>query len=216
MADKVLSALGIEPCKVEGRRITDHQTLDVVTMVYAGLCNKRVTSLLQKWGVNAMGLAGCDGDVIRAQRRGPKLIGGTPVDFGEVGDVTPESVNVSLLRKLVEMGITPVLSAINHDGKGALLNTNADTVASAIASALGADLIVCFEKNGVLQDKDNPNSVIESMDRELFSRMKEEGSVADGMIPKLENAFSAIARGAHSVTIRNSDNITMPGGTLIR
>ena len=215
MADKVQKALGIEPIRIQGRRVTDAETLTVVTMVYSGQCNKVVTSKLQKYGVNSIGLSGCDGNILMANRRAPLLIEGESVDFGFVGDVTPDSVNVELMDLLLGNGLVPVLCAINHDGKGQLLNTNADTVASSIASALKAELVVCFEKNGVLSDKENPDSVIPSIDRESFERMKADGTVADGMIPKLTNAFKAIEQGALKVTIRNSDNLLQEGGTVI-
>ena len=135
LAGKVQKALGMEPVKYEGRRVTDDATLQVVTMVYAGWCNKQMVALLQSFGCNAVGLAGCDGSVITAAKRPPKALSdGRVVDFGWVGDVTPDSVNADFLRQLLDAGYTPVLCAINHDGAGQLLNTNADTVASSVAA----------------------------------------------------------------------------------
>lgn len=215
MAGKVQEALGIDVVKIEGRRVTDERTLDVVTMVYAGLCNKRIVALLQSNGCNAIGLAGCDASVITARRRPPIPIGGEMVDFGFVGDVTAESVNVDAIRVLLDAGMVPVFCAINHDGKGNLLNTNADTIASSVASALGAELVTCFEKRGVLRDKDDDDSVIAHINPESFERMKQEGSISDGMIPKLQNAFKALREGAVKVTIKHSSELLSDSGTVI-
>ena len=215
-ASQVQKALGQEPVKVEGRRVTDAQTLEVVTMVYAGWCNKDIVARLQAEGCNAIGLAGCDGGVITARRRPPKTLsdGVTTVDYGFVGDVTPASVNRAFLRQLLDAGLVPVLSAINHDGAGQLLNTNADTVAAAICVALGAKLFYCFEKNGVLCDRNDDQSVIPVLDPQTYQRLKTEGRVADGMIPKIDNAFQALRDGAAGVVIRSAD-LSAPGGTSL-
>ncbi len=217
LAGRFQKALGIEPVRWEGRRVTDDATLQVVTMVYAGWCNKRVVSLLQADGCNAVGLSGCDGSVITASKRPPlTLSDGRTVDFGWVGDVTPASVRTDFLQVLLERGMTPVLSAINHDGAGNLLNTNADTVASSVAAALGASLITCFEQPGVLRDREDPSSVIPYIDKETYAALKADGTVADGMIPKLDQAFDALARGAREVRICHSSALLTGGGTLIR
>ncbi|MBR3652754.1 MAG: acetylglutamate kinase [Bacteroidales bacterium] len=215
-ASQVQKALGQEPVKVEGRRVTDAQTLEVVTMVYAGWCNKDIVARLQAEGCNAIGLAGCDGGVITARRRPPKTLsdGVTTVDYGFVGDVTPASVNRNFLLQLLSAGLVPVLSAINHDGAGQLLNTNADTVAAAICVALGAKLFYCFEKNGVLCDRNDDQSVIPVLDPQAYQRLKTEGRVADGMIPKIDNAFQALRDGAAGVVIRSAD-LSAPGGTSL-
>ncbi len=215
-ASQVQKALGQEPVKVEGRRVTDAQTLEVVTMVYAGWCNKDIVARLQAEGCNAIGLAGCDGGVITARRRPPKTLsdGVTTVDYGFVGDVTPASVNRDFLLQLLSDGLVPVLSAINHDGAGQLLNTNADTVAAAICVALGAKLFYCFEKNGVLCDRNDDQSVIPVLDPQAYQRLKTEGRVADGMIPKIDNAFHALRDGAAGVVIRSAD-LSAPGGTSL-
>ena len=170
MASRMLGELGIESRMVEGRRVTDAESLRVVTMVYAGWCNKHITALLQSEECNAIGMSGCDGNVIRASRRAPRTLsdGQTKLDYGFVGDVKKESVNAPLLELLCSRGLVPVLCAINHDGSGQLLNTNADTVASAVSSALSAKLYYCFEKNGVLYDKFDDASVIPLIDREKF------------------------------------------------
>ena len=216
LAGKVQKALGMEPVKYEGRRVTDDATLQVVTMVYAGWCNKQMVAL-QSFGCNAVGLAGCDGSVITAAKRPPKALSdGRVVDFGWVGDVTPDSVNADFLRQLLDAGYTPVLCAINHDGAGQLLNTNADTVASSVAAALGAGLVTCFEQPGVLEDRDDPSSVIPFIDKELYASLKERGVVADGMIPKLDQAFDALDKGAAEVRICHSSALLKGGGTLIR
>ena len=215
-ASQVQKALGQEPVKVEGRRVTDAQTLEVVTMVYAGWCNKDIVARLQALGCNAIGLAGCDGGVITARRRPPKTLsdGVTTVDYGFVGDVTPASVKRDFLLQLLAAGLVPVLSAINHDGAGQLLNTNADTVAAAICVALGAKLFYCFEKNGVLCDRNDEHSVIPVLDPQTYQRLKAEGRVADGMIPKIDNAFQALRDGAAGVVIRSAD-LSAPEGTSL-
>jgi acetylglutamate kinase len=217
LAGKVQKALGMEPVKYEGRRVTDDATLQVVTMVYAGWCNKQMVALLQSFGCNAVGLAGCDGSVITAAKRPPKALSdGRVVDFGWVGDVTPDSVNAAFLQQLLDAGYTPVLCAINHDGAGQLLNTNADTVASSVAAALGASLVTCFEQPGVLEDRNDPSSVIPFIDKDLYASLKERGVVADGMIPKLDQAFDALDKGAAEVRICHSSALLQGGGTLIR
>jgi len=217
LAGKVQKALGMEPVKYEGRRVTDDATLQVVTMVYAGWCNKQMVALLQSFGCNAVGLAGCDGSVITAAKRPPKALSdGRVVDFGWVGDVTPDSVNADFLRQLLDAGYTPVLCAINHDGAGQLLNTNADTVASSVAAALEAGLVTCFEQPGVLEDRNDPSSVIPFIDKDTYASLKARGIVADGMIPKLDQAFDALAKGAAEVRICHSSALLTDGGTLIR
>ena len=215
-ASQVQKALGQEPVKIEGRRVTDAQTLEVVTMVYAGWCNKSIVARLQGLGCNAIGLAGCDGGAITARRRPPKTLsdGVTVVDFGFVGDVTAASVNREFVSRLLDAGMVPVFSAINHDGAGQLLNTNADTMASALSVALGAKLFYCFEKNGVLCDRNDDDSVIPVLDPAGYARLKAEGRVAEGMIPKLDNAFQALRDGAAGVVIRSAD-LSAPGGTSL-
>lgn len=208
IANKIQEALGQKPIKIEGRRVTDEETLKVVTMVYSGWCNKNIVSLLQKEGCNAIGLSGCDGNVIKAAKRAPKKISdGSLVDYGYVGDVKPESVNVKLIENLLDQGLVPVFCAINHDGKGQLLNTNADTIACSMASALKAELIYCFEKKGVLLDKDDDSTVIPEINPEKFEELKAGGCVADGMLPKLENSFKALKEGATLVTIKHSSDV---------
>ena len=217
MASELISRLGMEVRMIEGRRVTDAETLKMVTMVYAGWCNKHIVSLLQKYGCNALGLSGCDASVITARRRAPRTLkdGTTVVDYGLVGDVDKSSVNVKALKGFLEDGLCPVLCAINHDGQGQLLNTNADTVASSVACAINAKLIYCFEKNGVLYDRFDPDSVIGRITPPDFAALVSEGKVADGMIPKIENAFKALQNGASEVIIKNSEALLGEGGTHI-
>jgi len=217
LASDLQKRLGQEPVKIEGRRVTDLDALKAVTMAYSGWCNKSVVSLLQKHGCNAIGLSGCDANVITASRRAPKTLsdGVTVVDYGFVGDVSAESVNVPVLEGLLAMGLTPVLCAINHDGKGQLLNTNADTIASSLAAALKAELVCCFELDGVLADKDDPGSVIHSINSDDFERLKATGVVSGGMLPKIENCFQALRKGVPSAVIKNSERIGDDSGTRI-
>lgn len=218
LASRLQKALGIEPRMIDGRRVTDAQTLKVVTMVYAGWCNKTIVSLLQARGCNAIGLSGPDASMITATRRPPVPAGdgsGALLDFGNVGDVGPESVNVIGLRAMLEVGLVPVFCAITHDGSGNLLNTNADSVACAISCAINAKLLYCFEKNGVLYEKFDETSVIPLIGPEKFLRLKTEGRIAEGMIPKLENSFAALRSGTASVVIKNSSDLLRDTGTRL-
>lgn len=221
MASRVMKGMGIEPVMIEGRRVTDAETLKVVTMVYAGWCNKDICAKLQALGCNAIGLAGCDGNVISASRRAPRNVNGEMVDYGYVGDVKAEGVNSAFLLSLLEGGICPVLCAINHDAKGNLLNTNADTIAQSVALSLagaGGDvqLVYCFEKDGVLLDVNDDASLVGEMDAAYFAQLKADGKVTDGMIPKLENAFAAISGGVSSVRICHARNLGNGIGTILK
>ncbi len=206
MASRLQESLGVPVQMVEGRRVTPAQTVRIVTMVYAGWVGKHIAALLQSFGCNAMSLAGCDASVIRASRRAPKLLsdGCTTVDYGMVGDVTKESVDAALLSSLLSLGITPVLCAISHDGKGNLLNTNADTIASSVCCALGAALLYCFEKDGVLLDSSDGRSVVKRLTPLSYARLRSGGKISGGMIPKLDTAFAALGSGALSVRIKNA------------
>ena len=223
LATSMATSLGIESHMVGGRRITDEEMLRVVTMVYGGLVNKSIVAGLQAKGVKAIGLTGADGDVIRSHRRPLKRVkmdDGTEqmVDFGFVGDV--DKVDATLLAQLIEAGMVPVVAPLTHDGEGHILNTNADTIASAVACALAGHyevtLTFCFEKAGVLRDADDDNSVIPSIDEEQAARLIGEGIISGGMIPKIENAFDAIHRGVKQVVITHSDNIDGTKGTTIK
>ncbi len=215
-ATRLSSALGIETTIIDGRRVTDRNTLDVVTMVYAGLVNKRIVASLQALGCDAIGLSGADANVIHATRRPAK-----PVDFGYVGDIADGDVSESVITMMLHNHITPVFCAITHDGNGQLLNCNADTVASAVACAAAriqpAHLIYCFEKRGVLADAADDNSVIPLITSLNYASLRESGAVSGGMIPKIDNAFAAIRRGVKSVTIKSaSELLDAEAGTTIQ
>ena len=213
-ATKVASQLGIESKMVGGRRITDAQMLEVVTMVYGGLVNKGLVAQLQAKGVNALGLTGADIDVIRSHKRPLK----DGIDFGFVGDV--DRADGQMLHTLIEEGITPVMAPLTHDGQGHMLNTNADTIAATTAIALApfydVTLAYCFEKPGVLSCPDDDSSVIPSITRDLFERLTADGTIAGGMIPKIENALDAVDRGVARVLITKADAIGQEGrGTVV-
>lgn len=222
-ATKMAASLGIESQMVGGRRITDGEMLRVVTMVYGGLVNKSIVAGLQARQVNAIGLTGADMDIIRSHRRPLKKVrmdDGTEqmVDFGFVGDV--DRVNAEALSALIEAGAVPVVAPLSHDGQGAMLNTNADTIASEVACGLAAlydvTLTFCFEKKGVLRDADNDESVIHVITETDFARLREEGIVSGGMLPKLENAFAALHRGVREVVITHASNISGEQGTTVK
>lgn len=212
-ATQVAAKLGIESRMVGGRRITDADMLSVVTMVYGGLVNKNLVARLQANGVNALGLTGADIDVIRSHRRPVK----DGVDFGFVGDV--ERADGDRLQQLIELGITPVMAPLTHDGEGSILNTNADTIAAETAKALAkhydVTLIYCFEKAGVLSNPDDDSSVIPTITRADFERYIADGTVAGGMIPKIENALAAVAAGVSRVIITKATAIDGLHGTVI-
>ena len=212
-ATKVAASLGIESKMVGGRRITDADMLEVVTMVYGGLVNKNLVARLQANGVDALGLTGGDLDVIRAHRR-PLRDG---IDFGFVGDV--DRADGQRLAMLIRQGITPVMAPLTHDGGGHLLNTNADTIAAETAKALApffeVTLIYSFEKKGVLANPDDEESVIPVITREEFVRLKADGTIAGGMIPKIENALDAVDAGVGRVIITLATAIDGKHGTMI-
>ncbi|PZX17470.1 N-acetylglutamate kinase [Breznakibacter xylanolyticus] len=208
-ATKISERLGIETTMVKGRRVTDAETLKVVTMVYAGLVNKTIVASLQARGCNAVGLTGADMDLIRSKKR----VGGE-VDYGFVGDVV--AVQTQQIAQLIADGVIPVVAPITHDGNGQLLNTNADTMASALATALAAvfevSLVYCFEKPGVMMDQNDELSVIPMLDKNAFQKLTADGVIVEGMIPKLDNGFAAIDAGVRKVVITNIEG--MKGGHL--
>ena len=211
-ATKTSSRLGIESKMVNGRRITDAEMLKVVTMVYGGLVNKNIVAGLQSRGVNALGLTGADRDVIRSVKRPV-----TDVDYGFVGDVS--AVNAALRSDLIHPGVVPVMAPLTHDGKGNLLNTNADTIAGETAKALAplfdVTLVYCFEKRGVLRNADDENSVIPRITLNDFKKYVSDGTIQGGMIPKLENAFAALDAGVSEVVITLASAIGTTDGTRI-
>ncbi len=212
IATKISAALGIETQMIEGRRVTDAETVKVVTMVYAGLVNKTIVSKLQANNVNAIGLCGADANVILSHKRHVKTI-----DYGYVGDV--DEVNASFLEDLISKGLNPVLAPITHDKKGLLLNTNADTVASTVAVALSklcdVELVYCFELPGVMKDINDSNSLISEINEQSYQELKASGIIAAGMIPKMDNCFDAINAGVSSVRICHSDAIHINIGTKL-
>ncbi|HKJ41438.1 MAG TPA: acetylglutamate kinase [Sunxiuqinia sp.] len=210
-ATAMANRLGIETKMVDGRRITDQEMLEIVTMVYGGLVNKNIVAQLQANNINAVGLTGADLNCIRAVKRPVK-----DVDYGFVGDV--ESVHVDELRLLVEKGVVPVLAPLTHDKKGQLLNTNADTIAAEAAIEFSkffdVELVYCFEKPGVLEDAEDDSSVIASLNHAQFKAFQESGAIHAGMIPKLDNSFNAIQKGVTQVRITNIEGL-QKGGTLL-
>ncbi|MEL7161743.1 MAG: acetylglutamate kinase [Bacteroidota bacterium] len=210
-ASQVISAMGREPVMIDGRRITDEATLEIVTMVYAGLLNKNLVAQLQRRGTNAIGLSGADANAILAEKRPV-----TTVDYGYAGDV--KAVNAPLLDGLLRLGLRPVLCPITHDRKGQLLNTNADTIAQETATALAGrgyavSLRYCFELPGVLTDIKDSTSVIPRLTPESYAGFTANGTIAGGMIPKLDNAFAAVAAGVREVIIGDLPALRTGRGT---
>lgn len=224
-ATKMAAALGIETRMVEGRRVTDDEMLRVVQMVYGGLVNKTLVARLQALGVNAVGLTGADMNIIRAHKRAPKLVRfedghEETVDYGWVGDVDSADGEALALLLRHEPSVIPVVAPLTHDGKGHMLNTNADTMAAETAKALTphfeVTLTYCFEKPGVLRDADDDTSVIREINEASFARLKSDGIVSGGMLPKLENAFASLRGGVSEVVITHWSDLRHERGTVIR
>lgn len=211
-ATQLAEKLGVPSTMVDGRRITDEETLKIVTMVYAGLINKNIVARLQTLSIDALGLTGADMNLILSVKRPAG-----EVDYGYVGDV--REVNAPVLKELLHQNYVPVIAPLTHDGAGCLLNTNADTIAGETAKALAFDfnvrLIFCMDKKGVLMDEKDDKSAIPSMTKEEFLQYKEDGIITGGMIPKLENAFGAIAAGVKEIIITRASDIHSGGGTFI-
>lgn len=213
-ATKMAADLGIETTMIEGRRVTDDDMLRVVAMVYGGLVNKTITARLQGMGIDAIGMTGADMDIIRSHKRPAGK-----VDYGWVGDV--DRVNGEALATLIRSGIVPVIAPLTHDGQGHLLNTNADTMAGETARGLAdifdVTLVYCFEKAGVLRDENDDDSVIPAIDLGLFEKLKADGIVTGGMLPKIENALKAVADGVKEVVITQASSLdNLRKGTHIR
>ncbi|WP_447641400.1 MULTISPECIES: acetylglutamate kinase [Chitinophagaceae] len=220
IATRIGEKLGIVSQYVDGRRITDDATIDLVTMVYGGLVNKKIVAQLQALGCNAIGLTGADGNIIPAHKRPVK-----DIDFGWVGDVETEKINTHLLESLLKSNISPICAPLTHDQQGNILNTNADTIASSVAVALSrifsVRLIYCFEKKGILENIDDENSVIATIDKMNYAELKAANKLFAGILPKLDNAFSAIDSGVKEVLIGHAGdlltNVTeQTTGTLIK
>lgn len=204
LATRLAEQLGIKQQLIEGRRITDAETLKIITMVYAGLINKTIVAHLQALGCNAIGLSGADANLIQAHKR----VSAT-TDYGFVGDV--DTVNASVIKNVLEQGLTPVICPITHDGNGVLLNTNADTIAQETAKAMAlfydVTLLYTFEKAGVLQDAGDETTVIKQITAETYTTLKSNGTIFAGMIPKLDNAFAAIDAGVKKVMIGKAEHL---------
>ena len=215
IASQLSKELGIEVKMHNGRRITDFETLKLVTMVYAGLINKQIVAALQKIGCKAVGLSGADGNSVPATKRAAN-----PIDWGYVGDVDPNDINADFIAMLLNGGYVPVFCAITHDSNGSLLNTNADTMASGLARALSGrfntSLVYCFEKDGVLADPDDDTSVIPLITKGSYRELLEKGMIVGGMIPKLDNAFAAMESGVAEVFIKHADNLLCNKETLLK
>jgi acetylglutamate kinase len=206
IATSIGEKLGVESKYHNGRRITDVETLDLVTMVYGGLVNKKIVASLQTLQCNAIGLTGADGNLLSADQR---PVG--EVDFGLVGDIKKDGVNAQWLQQLLNSRLTPVLAPLTHNGNGTLLNTNADTIAQKIAEAMAAvmpvKLIYCFDKKGLLSDVNNDSSVITNISEATYNELKTNGTISGGMIPKVENALAAIKTNVSKVVIGHADDL---------
>ena len=220
IATKIGDQLGIESKYINGRRITDEATVDLVTMVYGGLVNKKIVAQLQSLNCNAIGLTGADANIIPATKRPVK-----DIDYGFAGDVNTDSINSSVLDVLLKQNITPIIAPLTHDGKGQILNTNADTIASSLAIALSklydVRLIYCFEKKGILTNVEDDNSVVSLITKEKYKQLLDEKKLFDGIIPKIDNAFAAIDNGVKEVLIGHADDLLQnltdtTKGTLIK
>ena len=227
IATKIGDQLGIESKYINGRRITDEATIDLVTMVYGGLVNKKIVASLQSLNCNAIGLTGADANIIPATKR-PVLnspSGDRGIDYGFAGDVKANTINASVLDVLLKQDITPIIAPLTHDGNGQILNTNADTIASSLAVALSrlydVRLIYCFEKKGILTDVEDDNSVVNLITKEKYQQLLEEKKLFDGILPKIDNAFDAIDNGVKEVLIGHADDLLQnltadTKGTLIK
>jgi acetylglutamate kinase len=204
LANQIGEKMGIAPQFHEGRRITDIETLDLITMVYGGLVNKKIVAKLQSKNVNTLGLSGADGNLLKAEKRAVKEI-----DYGFAGDI--QKVNSDLLKNLLSQNLTPVICPITHDGKGQLLNTNGDTIAKEMACSMQADfevnLWLCFDKKGVMLDVNDEESIIPELNPTTYAELLSKSLIHDGMKPKLENAFQALKSGVSKIRIGSADDI---------
>ncbi len=218
IATAIGDKLGIQSRYIDGRRITDDETIDLVTMVYGGLVNKKIVAALQSLQCNAIGFTGADANVLPAKKRRVKEI-----DFGWVGDVNAAALNAATWQLVIDNNLTPIVAPLTHDGEGHILNTNADTMASVLSVALSqlynVQLVYCFEKNGVLTDVQDENTVITELDTQTYHELKVSKKLFAGILPKIDNAFDAINNGVQKVVIGNSVNLSTlvngKGGTKI-
>ena len=212
-ATAIASKLGIESKMVKGRRVTDAETLEVITMVYGGLVNKNMVAKLQALNTNAIGLTGADINSVKSEKRPVK-----EVDFGFVGDV--KEVAYNSIDKLIQANFIPVFCAITHDGNGQLLNTNADTITSQVAVGMSrlydTSIYYCFELNGVLKDINDKSSVVKHIDSKLYQKLLDDGIIADGMLPKLENCFDALKNGVKTINMGNTNMLTQENDNFTR
>lgn len=220
IATSIGKQLGIEPNYVNGRRITDAATIDLVTMVYGGLLNKKIVAALQPLGCNALGLTGADANIIPATKRPVK-----DVDYGFVGDISNQQLATGNMQSFLNSGLVPVVAPLTHDGGGQILNTNADTIASSLAVSLSGSydvrLIYCFEKKGVLENIEDESSVINLINKEKYQQLLADQKLADGILPKIDNAFAAIGNGVKEVLIGDANDLLLNitetvKGTLFR
>ena len=207
IATSIGNKLGIVSKYIDGRRITDDETIDLVTMVYGGLVNKKIVGKLQSFHCNAIGITGADANLIPAKKREV-----TEIDYGWAGDIESDKINPGNWKIFLENGLTPVVASLTHDGNGNMLNTNADTIASVIAVSLSkyfeVSLIFCFEKNGVLLDINDENSVIEKVNHEEYESLKKSNKLFAGILPKIDNSFDAVNKGVKEVVIGNSSQLS--------
>jgi acetylglutamate kinase len=222
IATKIGDKLGIESKYIDGRRITDAETIDLVTMVYGGLVNKKIVAKLQSLNCNAIGLTGADANLIPAIKRPVTKEG---IDFGFAGDLDSSKLKAQSFKLLLQSDFIPIIAPLTHDGKGQILNTNADTIASSIAVALSklydVRLIYCFEKKGVLENVNDENSAIPLITKEIYQQLKNDNKLFDGILPKIDNAFAAINSGVKEVLIGHADDVLQnvteqTTGTLIK
>ena len=206
LASQLAKKLNIPHQIVDGRRVTDQETLEIVTMVYAGKINKNIVAKLQKLDDNAMGFSGADGNLIKAKKRSV-----SDIDYGFVGDVGSKSVNIELLLELLKLKLVPVFSAITHDQNGNLLNTNADSIASVLAQALAqnfnVELLYCFDKEGILENIENPDSVVKTLNPTKYEQLRSENKLHQGILPKLKDAFEAKENNVNKVVLLNENQL---------
>ena len=211
IATKIGEKLGIQSNYIKGRRITDDATIDLVTMVYGGLVNKKIVAQLQSFHCNAIGLTGADGNIIPAKKRAIK-----DIDYGWVGDIENEKLKSESVKLFLENGLVPVFAPLTHDTEGHILNTNADTIASSLAVALSAHfdvrLIYCFEKKGILENVDDDNSVINIINKKTYRQLLDENKLFEGILPKIDNAFAAIDAGVKEVLAGDAKDLLQNTG----